>query len=729
MSRSTTSFAPSNTSSMSHLVVPRGPTAVMAIGCYSLVALLLEIGPVGAAETVPSSPRRAKTELVVHLTTQETLAVQSRFQAQPPTIQIHFPPKRVGGALPERSVIQRGVVDTIHATYAADSKAGGLRWLQVLAIQLRDVYPYEVRAEPGHIVIEIEHPAEVASEAIEVGVTGHIAVSGVIAQPFLERFQAMQRAMARVGQPQPPASPPTVPWSFPDVVERAAILPKIPQPSGTRVSRPEPPPQTSHQPSSSPERPWMLGWMAALIGLGVAGTLGVWWRNARRQGGWIRALSMSQGNGPMSSAVRLIDQLVWRAFERQGYQALHTVELEKPPRLMRVLIKDGLKTALQCAGDGPFFEKASVEQFARSMRQTQVAQGVLVATGSFTVPAQRYAKEQHITLLGRDQLTELLSAGAMSEYYSAQLTQLHKQLDELKETLQQYAQQLDTIRRQRNEASWFLGEERAKSAKLQGQLDEVGQQLRHWQAQAEHWQQTAELNQKRWEESQWYLGEANVSARHLEEQLQTLQENAQRLEERHRELMATLQEAERQRDESNWYLGESRAAQEALRHEIQQLTDQLNQTQATLQATQRCSEERQQALEAAQARSQILEASVGGGRLSSERRRAGRIDRSGITVELHDEEGAALFQGAIRDISRRGFGLDSSKPMELPTSLRVRLHVPGLERPVASTGRLVWQRQDPSTRQYRAGCELSELSPEMGEAFELALAKLLSPNS
>ena len=56
----------------------------------------------------------------------------------------------------------------------------------------------------------------------------------------------------------------------------------------------------------------------------------------------------------------LIDQLVRRSMERQGYQFIRSDELSEPKGLMHVCAKDGTKSALLCLANGAFFELAHI---------------------------------------------------------------------------------------------------------------------------------------------------------------------------------------------------------------------------------------------------------------------------------------------------------------------------------------------------------------------------------
>jgi len=662
---------------------------------------LIGIAPVWSAETQSTALSR-KTQLVIKLAADEVLAVRSRFQATPPAIIVEFPAGRVAGVLPERSKVQRGVVEEVQTVYASSTKPGQSRWVQALKIILRGPYKYQVTPERGRILIDIEYPDSVGREDLELGLPGGTIIAGAMPPVLSERFRAMQEALNHA-RPQPwvwrASAAPAVSLAAESASLIGQPLPHSPHARSASTASSSSPTSSSREARGSADG--LTVWMWVLGGMGLAGFVGTGWlwrRQVKRAVPQAKTLYASVPRVP--SGIRVIDQLVWRAFERQGYQLVHMVELGEPLGLMRVMVKDGLKAALLCIGDGVFFEKTTIEQFIQSMRKAHVEQGFLIAPGSFTVPAQRCAKEHGVTLIARDQLTQLLSEGAVSEYYTKQLQRLHKQLEDAQETLNEYARQLDAIRKQRNGASWFLGEERAKTAQLESNVNELTQQLAESQAQASHWQETAQASHKQWEESQWYLGEAQVAARHLDDQLRSLHEAHGQLDERARALTQQLQALEQQRDEANWYLGEARAAQEAVRHQLQAF------------------EERERQLEAAREARQLAEEELHALRAFGERRRAPRSYRPAITIDVDRPDGSSLFQGIPRNISRSGFAFPTDQPFqEVPDHLRIRLHLPGLE-PVNATGRVVWQRQETTDRLHPTGCEFLDIPPEARNSFE-----------
>lgn len=233
--------------------------------------------------------------------------------------------------------------------------------------------------------------------------------------------------------------------------------------------------------------------------------------------------------------------------------------------------------------------------------------------------------------------------------------------------------------------------------------------------QAGQWREAAELAGKQREE---YLGEAQAALRRLEEQLQGLQEAHGELEARHREVTARLQEAERGRDEANASRRELQAAHEGLLQQIQQLTGQLAEAQGHLEEMRRVAEDHQQRFYVERAKRQEIEAEFLKVRTLWDRRRASRVARP-VAVELESPEGAVLFRGLAQNVSRLGLGFASEESLDiLPDLLRVRLYIPGVERPIEAGGRLVWRGRDAKIPHYLAGCELRDLPADWPETFE-----------
>jgi len=653
-----------------------------------------------AAETSNPVPMET-TSVILRLDATEPLAIRTKFQASPPLVTIEFPAQQVAASLPERAVVSHGVVHTVTARYESSGPMRrAKRSLRSLHIGLRGSYPHRIRSEPGRIIVEIDHPASIGGTAVDVGLKGVTVIGGLGPRRVTERFRAMQEALARA-TPTPwtlqlrqgsaqPVEPSGMPSSSPQEARRLE----------TRTGQPQRWPSAQDRSGTGRSTP------GAVIGLfALAVVLAGLWRLATSrplEGLWARRVA-GQTHGRPPSGLVLIDQLAWKAFERQGYQLISELESAQPlPGTLRVMTKNGLKAALMLIGDGPFLEKQTVERFIEAMRRVGVDEGFLVASGSFTVPAQRIAKEYRVTLIGREQLAELLSVGAASEFLTKQLEQQQARLDEAKETLRQYAAELDTLRAQRNEASWYLGEERANTARLDAQLAELTQQVHHHDAELERWKQEASTLHTRWEESEWYLGEARERARFFEGQLGALQE-----------LTARAQSLEKERDEAQRDGQEERAKREALDVAL-----------ADLQRHLETASDRQRELQEGLDR---LRRELDAVRSFGERRRTARVRVAQAFLEVHDDE-EPIFSGTPRDVSGTGLGVDLDRDVPLPPSLRVRLNLPGFSEPIESRARLVWRRADERSSGVQIGCQLLDVSGAVRARINKTIEQAVAPS-
>ncbi len=656
-----------------------------------------------AAQT-PTPTEKTTTRIIVNVDTDETLNLTTKFQDAPPAIAIEFPRRKVIGSLPERSAVQSGAVRTILTEYQRNAGAQSPRFIQSLKVVLSGPYPYRVRSEPGTIVIEIDHPASIRSSTMEVGLKGGTILGGLRPIRPSERFRAMQSALEQA-LPSSGARP-TLPAAARSLERRLAeepiahagfdiIEPVRPLMPPVPLLLPRPP-SASAAPAAPRPSPAVWFWVGMLLLAGAGG----WW--ILSQWGTINA-GLRSASGPnmagrLPSGVALIDGLVWQAFERQGYQLVTSKEILKPAGTLRIISKEGTKSALLFVWNGLFFEKRTVEQFAGAMREAGVEQGVLVASGSFTVPAQRVAKDEHITLIGREQLMELLSVGATTEYFTKQLEQFHGRLEESKETLREYSQQLDTLRRQRNEASWHLGEERVRSAKLEAQVADMDQQLRHHETELKRWEQEAATLRKQWEESQWYLGESRERVRHLERQVEELQEFSKRVE-----------PMQRAYDEISGHLGGERAQREALEAKLGALQHELDASKAKEQLL-------QDALDA-------LKATLDAIRIHGERRQVIRRRVSEALIELRNGDGSdePVATGTLRDVSSTGLGFETDRELSKDHAFRLRMQIPGREQPIESTARIIWQQPGGGPSRFQGGAELVEVSAETRSLIEQML--------
>ena len=656
----------------------------------ALAAVLLGGGwgvassPEALAAQTNGSTISGKTVLVLKLDTPEPLDIRTAFLESPPTLTIEFPAHRVTGSLPDRAAIGQGIIQEILTRYEAGVNRQSERFIQGVDIRLNAPYAYHVRSEAGRVVIEITHPPTKNPEAFEVGMSGSTIITSLGAPRLSDRFRAMQEALAKATP-----SPWTLRWS-------SSPAPAPGQPEPTPTPRPGATPMKAGRPQAdvgraapATRRPQGGGawWQWLIIGGGfLLGVWGAWILQRRGTANWPWPSQPMSGTGSRgSSALALLDQLVWQAFERQGYQMVRTLALAQPPGTLRLIMREGAKTGLLCVGNGPFYEKQTIERFIAVLREANIERGFLVAAGAFTVPAQRLAKEHRIELLGRSELIELLSIGATTEYVSKQLERLQTRLEEARETLHQYAGELDTLRRQRNEASWYLGEERAKAGKLEADLETFRRELRQQHAEIQRWEHEAATLRKHWEESEWYLGESRSRVSHLETQLTALQEAAARAE-----------VAEHEQEELGRAFEDEQLRMAALEAQLRGLQQALTQAEQQAQTW-------KQELEA-------LKEKLAVSAEPDDRRQFTRRRIPEALVELRQNGQDPLFRGAPRDLSGMGLGLESECEIPAHTSLRVRLMLPGFD-PIESKARLIWQRADLDTSRYQSGCRLLGLSP------------------
>ncbi len=628
------------------------------------------------------------TIIALRLDAKAPVPIKTQSIAQPPSILIEFPPDRVVGSLPERSTVGRGVVRAILTYYHPRDEAQSARYLRSLQLVLSAPYTSRVRSTASSIVIEIDHPASFGGTQMEVGLKGGTIIGGLGSRQISERFHAMQRALAG-------AAPMT--WTM----QLSASAPPVAAPSaGDSVTAPARPAASAASPARarSPADQAVI-WVLFAAGLALAGA-GVWRIARERTAGARWRMNAAEQAARMSFGMALVDQLVWRAFEQRGYQLVMEQELQEAPGgTWRIMTKDNARAALLCTGNGPFFEKQTVHQCIRLMKRAEVAQGFMVAAGSFTVPAQRLAKAHQVTLIGRDELAELLSIGAASEYVTRQLEVHRLALEEAKAMLRQYSSELETLRRQRNEASWYLGEERAKSVKVEAEMASAAERTRAYEAELEQWKREAEKLRAQWEESQWYLGEAQARVRYLDEQLSFTQ--------------ATTQRAEQERDDAQGSLGEARGKREALEAALAEL-------QQTLEASTQRTQELEGTLDRLSAELRTLRIHWG------ERRTTVRVHIPQVIVELRNESPAPLFCGAPRDVSPEGIGLDTAE--EMPgSSIQMRVSLPNLPEPIETSGRLMWQRANGKPTGYHSGYKLTELSQTARARLEQLIEQFQPP--
>jgi hypothetical protein len=182
------------------------------------------------------------------------------------------------------------------------------------------------------------------------------------------------------------------------------------------------------------------------------------------------------------------------------------------------------------------------------------------------------------------------------------------------------------------------------------------------------------------------------------------------------EATARVEPAERERDEANWYLAEDRTKREALEGQFEELRDALAASAAREHGLQDALDRLRTELEAI--------------RIKGERRVGIRRPVAQVFVEIRNGRGRLgrpLYSGIPRDLSRLGLGLTTEEPLPSKRTLRVRLDLPGLEAPVESMARLVWQRAEGDPVRYQSGCQLLKLSDEARERIRQILEPTESP--
>lgn len=620
-------------------------------------AAWLAAAPAWAVETADAAIL-GRTRVIFQLAGDSPIDVKSRFQASPPAVVLEFPQGQVFATLPERSAIRSGAVLGLIARYGEEST----RSLRAIEVALRGDYSHRVQIEDGRIILEIQHPQALPSASIEVGMLGSSVIRNLSSTRVTQRFQAMQEALTD-------AQAPTL------LPSSSVAAQTAPAPAAAAL-RPHHPVRASSAPA--PARTW--GIILVLLAA-AAGVAQLWPRRATGAARLDPQLRLPSG-------MTLIDQLVLRAFERQGFRVLASLDPGALPGTARLITKDGAQAALAAIGNGMFFEKQTVERFAKLMRSSGVTQGYLVATGAFTVPAQRLAKERGIALIGREHVVELLSAGATSEFFTKQLEDARHRLGEARETLRHYASQLDALRRQRNEATWHLGEERAKAGKLEVDLAALTAAVQQQEAAIERARTEAESLQRRWDENEWYLGEARARVRFLEAQRDT-----------QAEAEVDRQVTERARDEANWYLGEER-------RKVLELSGKMVELQNALDASVARELSLQEAFDEIRRKLSALET-------YGNRRRGIRSRIPEAVLELRNGKDDVLFSGEPRDFSLEGIGLETGHQMPTGT-LQARLSLPGMD-PVDSEARVVWQRAGGEPPRVSVGCRWLTL-PEPAKA-------------
>ncbi len=114
----------------------------------------------------------------------------------------------------------------------------------------------------------------------------------------------------------------------------------------------------------------------------------------------------------------------------------------------------------------------------------------------------------------------------------------------------------------------------------------------------------------------------------------------------------------------------------------------------------------------------------------SDRRRAPRY-RIDWPIRYERMNGGELDLAASRDVSETGIGLMVRERLEVGSSLRLTLALPGDPQPVTLTGRVMWSRPIPEaiqpkggSRYFFVGIHFQETDPQRTAKIQAALEKI-----
>ena len=194
--------------------------------------------------------------------------------------------------------------------------------------------------------------------------------------------------------------------------------------------------------------------------------------------------------------------------------------------------------------------------------------------------------------------------------------------------------------------------------------------------------------------------------------MQGLRQSCEELNAQHRQAVTALAQMQEQRDEASRPLEEAERLHATLQQQIHQLEERAQHARAEL--------------ETEQIRRAVLEEELQAVRNHGERRTYPRISPETFNVELDDYSGSPLYRGGVRDLSLKGFGVETPVALECPATLpvRARLTWRGREAPLASDARLVWKRQDATTHRHHQGFALEGMPEHTVDAITRAFPAL-----
>jgi chromosome segregation ATPase len=126
------------------------------------------------------------------------------------------------------------------------------------------------------------------------------------------------------------------------------------------------------------------------------------------------------------------------------------------------------------------------------------------------------------------------------------------------------ARHTNGMRKELEDAQWFLGEERTRRQQLEAQLDEKSQYIHKME-------EYLQRQKQHYDEAQWYLGEERGSRHAIEQTLQATQKQCQELAQQLEQSKGEIQSLQSELRNAQWYLGEERARRESLETQLKSI--------------------------------------------------------------------------------------------------------------------------------------------------------------
>jgi len=135
------------------------------------------------------------------------------------------------------------------------------------------------------------------------------------------------------------------------------------------------------------------------------------------------------------------------------------------------------------------------------------------------------------------------------------------EIEKLNEVVKQSGTHIATIQKELNDTQWYLGEEKAKSHRLQ---EDLRDKIHYIQGLEDELQNL----RRRHEESEWYLGEEKERRAQLEVALQSAEQRCKNMEFQFNEMRARYDVLQKELNDTQWYLGEERGSREKLEEQV-----------------------------------------------------------------------------------------------------------------------------------------------------------------